>query len=178
MVIVAHKFKNHQIQPDTEVLVIGTFSPDAPKNLADFFYGRNRNNLWKLIPIAFDKESLKSKSTNDKIAFAQKFKIDFVDLIQTVFVEVGQETNYEDNYLDNKVKEWTDIITILSNLTNIKRVCFTRKTLSGIPRMKKRIIEIEKYCQAQDIAFSFLVTPARFYNSEKQEIWTHFFNPA
>ena len=67
MVIVAHKFKNHHIQPDTEILVIGTFSPDAPKNLADFFYGRNRNNLWKLIPFAFDKESLKSKPTNDKI---------------------------------------------------------------------------------------------------------------
>ena len=88
-----------------------------------------------------------------------------------------QETNYDDSYLDSRVEEWTDVFSILSDLKNIRKICFTRKTLSDIPKMKQRIIEIEKYCKTKNIGFSFLVTPARYYSSEKQEIWNSFFRP-
>ena len=175
MKIVEHKFKNHQIQSDTESLVIGTFNPNSIENPADFFYGRNRNSLWKLMPIAFDKESLKDRPKSEKIEFIQTFKIDFVDLISSVLVDQGQEKNYDDSYLDSRVEKWTDIILILSSLKSIKRVCFTRKTLSDIPKMKERIVEIEKFCKTKNIHFSFLVTPARFYSYKKQEIWNNFF---
>lgn len=37
MTLVKHKFRDHQIQADTEILIIGTFNPDAAKNNADFF---------------------------------------------------------------------------------------------------------------------------------------------
>ena len=167
MKIVEHKFKNHQIHADTEILVIRTFNPNVIDNPADFFYGRKRNNLWKLIPIAFDNENYKDKLKSDKIEFSEKFKIDFVDLISSVSVDQGQETNYDDTYLDSRVKEWTNIISILSTLKKIKKVCFTRKTLSDIPKMKQRIIEIINFCKTKNIDFTFLVTPARFYNSKK-----------
>jgi len=175
MKIVDHKFKSHQIHPDTETLVIGTFNPNSTDNPADFFYGRSRNNLWRLIPLALNNESLKEKTRNEKIEFSNKYKLDFIDLINSVEVDNGQETNYDDSYIDSRVKEWVDIIQIVSNLKNIKRVCFTRKTLSDIPKMKQRIIEIENFCKSNNIDFSVLVTPARFYSPKKQDVWNSFF---
>ncbi|HEY5408846.1 MAG TPA: hypothetical protein VIJ92_17270 [Ginsengibacter sp.] len=175
MRVIEHKFKNHQIKADTETLIIGTFNPNSPNNPADFFYGRNRNNFWKLLPIAFDNEILNDKTKIDKIAFSNKFKVDFIDLINSVEVEEGQETNYDDNYIDSRVIEWNKIIPTLSNLKTIKKICFTRKTLSDIPHMKEKILEIENYCKSQNIIFTYLLTPARFYNSKKQEVWNNFF---
>lgn len=175
MKIVTHKFKDYQLKADIETLIIGTFNPDATGNSAAYFYGRSRNNLWKLLPIAFGNDSLKGQSLDSKIAFSEKYKIGFIDLISSVSVEEGQESNYNDDYLDSRVLEWTDILTQLENLPHIKRVCFTRKTVSGIPKMKQKIVEIEQYCKAKNIKFTFLVTPARFYNFHKQEIWNEFF---
>jgi G:T/U-mismatch repair DNA glycosylase len=178
MKIVFHKFKDHIIHVDTETLIIGTFNPNALGNSAEFFYGRSRNNLWKLLPIAFYRENLKDKSIDGKIEFSKANKIDFTDLISSVTVEKGQEINYDDHYLDSRVREWTDIISIIDNLKSIKRVCFTRKSFSGIPRMKERILEIENYCKLKSIEFGYLVTPARFYSAEKQAVWNEFFrNP-
>lgn len=82
MAIVEHKFKNHKISPDTEILIIGTFNPDSEKNPADFFYGRARNNLWKLLPLSFNKETLKNETREQKINFCNSFKISFIDLIK------------------------------------------------------------------------------------------------
>lgn len=42
---VKHRFINHKINPDTEILILGTFNPEAKENEADFFYGRSRNYL-------------------------------------------------------------------------------------------------------------------------------------
>ena len=61
METVYHKFKDHKIQDDTQLLVIGTFNPDVKGNSADFFYGRPRNYLWKLLPLCFGYENLKEK---------------------------------------------------------------------------------------------------------------------
>lgn len=53
MPIIGHKFIDHQLNPNTMVLIVGTFNPNVNNNEADFFYGRNRNYLWRLLPIAF-----------------------------------------------------------------------------------------------------------------------------
>ncbi len=174
MTTIRHRFKDHKINPKTETLVIGTFNPDAEENIADFFYGRQRNFLWTLIPKAFDQTSLKSKSKEEKLKFIERNKIDFIDLISAV--DVDEVANYDDSYLDNKVSEWKDVISEIKNLPKIKRVCLTRKSFADIPNMKIRIDAIKQHCDNAKIKFQFLTTPARFYRADKQEEWTNFFN--
>ena len=53
-----HKFINHKIQEDTKVLIIGTFHPETSSG-SDFFYGRSRNFLWRLLS--------KARATNDAL---------------------------------------------------------------------------------------------------------------
>ena len=174
MATIGHRFRNHKINPLTETLVIGTFNPDTVKNIADFFYGRQRNFLWTLIPKAFGETSLKGKSKEEKLEFIAKHKIDFIDLI--LEVNVDEVENYDDSYIDNKVTEWRKVIGEIKNLPNIRRVCLTRKSFSDIPNMKIEIDNIKRYCEKSKIDFQYLTTPARFYRADKQEEWTKFFN--
>lgn len=173
MKFIRHKFEHHIINPLTEILVIGTFNPETPENLADFFYGRQRNFLWTLIPTAFGDDSLKGQSKAEKLAYIQHKKIDFIDLIAEVQVEAPD--NYDDSYLDKKISGWTDIIFVIENLKNLKKVCFTRRSFSGIPNIKTRIEAISNFCRQKALPFQCLTTPARFYRADKQQEWTSFF---
>lgn len=174
MTKIRHRFINHNINPKTETLVIGTFNPDTEENIADFFYGRQRNFLWTLIPTAFNETSLKGKTRNEKLKFIEKYRIDFIDLISEV--EVEEVANYDDGYLDSKISEWRDVISEIDKLTNLKRVCLTRKSFGDIPNMKTKIEEIKNHCERKKIPFQFLTTPARFYGQAKQTEWANFFN--
>jgi G:T/U-mismatch repair DNA glycosylase len=176
MKIIKHKFHNHLINPETQILIIGTFNPDTENNPAEFFYGRSRNFLWRLLPTAFNFNDLKGKSKADKLDFISKEKIDFVDLITSVAIEEGNETNYNDAYIDSRVLEWRDILAELKRLKKLKKVCFTRKSFSDIPEMKKKIEEVKDYCDNNGIPFEYLTTPARFYREDKQQEWTTFFS--
>jgi len=169
-----HRFINHRINPNTETLIIGTFNPDTEKNEAEFFYGRQRNFLWTLIPTAFNEASLKNRPKVEKLKFIEKHKIDFIDLIAEV--EVDEVANYDDGYLDDKVTEWRNVISEIGKLANLKRVCLTRKSFGDIPNMKTKVDEIKNYCEEKKIPFQFLTTPARFYGQAKQTEWSNFFS--
>jgi G:T/U-mismatch repair DNA glycosylase len=174
MIQIKHLSLNYKLQPDTETLIIGTFNPDAPGNSADFFYGRKQNYFWKLLPLAFGENDLRTGSRESKINFIRKHKIDFIDLIDEVLVEEGMETNYNDDYLDSRISKWKNVIEEMKNLKHLKRVCFTRKTLSGIPNIRKKISEIEKYSNSMNIRFRYLITPSRVYTNAKQAEWNRF----
>lgn len=176
MPTITHRFWSHSIHPDTETLIVGTFNPETDANDADFFYGRKRNFLWRLLPTAFGCEDLKGRSKSDKINFIRQHRIDFIDLITQVEVDPGEEANYDDIYLDSKKPALNDIVAELGKLVHIKRVCFTRKTLAGIPNMRSKVNEIQGYCAINGIDFSLLKTPARTYSASKQAIWSDFFN--
>ena len=171
---IKHRFVDHKIDVNTEILVVGTFNPETPENIADFFYGRQRNFLWTLMPTAFGENSLKGKSISEKLDFIRKHKVDFIDLICEVDVE--EVANYEDAYLDSRVKIWTNVVSQLEQLPNIKKVFLTRKSFSGIPKMKIEIEKIKLFCEKKNILFQCLPTPARFYRADKQEAWTKFLN--
>lgn len=51
LTLIKHKFGEHKINPETEILVIGTFNPETPENKTAFFYGRQRNFLWTLFQL-------------------------------------------------------------------------------------------------------------------------------
>jgi G:T/U-mismatch repair DNA glycosylase len=171
---IKHRFTNHTINPYTEILILGTFNPDTKDNEADFFYGRSRNYLWRILPTAYNESDLKGAPKNEKLDFIAKHKIDLTDLILEVNVEEGQEANYYDGFIDSKVSEWNDTIGVIDKLPNLRKICFTRKTYSDIPNMEKRIQEVIKNCEKRNIQFQAMVTPARFYRKDKQEEWTNF----
>jgi G:T/U-mismatch repair DNA glycosylase len=175
MPIIHYRFRHHKLNPLTETLIIGTFNPETENNPADFFYGRRMNFLWRLLPLALGQQDLKGKTKEEKLAFIQKQKVDFTDLILEVDVETGEETNYMDDYLDKRVVKWQDVIGQIKRLKYLKRVCFTRKTFSGIPNLKKRIREVEDFCIGMKIPFTYLTTPSRIYSDQKQEEWMRFF---
>lgn len=175
MTKIKHRFLHHQINPSTETLIIGTFNPDIRENPAEFFYGRNKNYLWTLLPTAFEESNLKGKTKPEKIAFIKKHKIDFIDLISEIELQDNEKLNYTDTLIDGKVTEWTKIIEAISKLQYLKRIGFTRRTFARVPNIQQKIEEVKQHADQEGIIFRFLTTPARFYNQQKQEEWDHFF---
>jgi G:T/U-mismatch repair DNA glycosylase len=175
MKVIQHRFLQYPLDPHTEILIVGTFNPDTERNPAEIFYGRSRNFLWRLLPIALGESDLKNKTREEKLDFKKRYKISFIDLVAEVTVEVGNEVNYEDRYIDNKVTQWRDVISEMKMMSHLTKVCFTRKTFSDIPQVKRRIKEVESYCHENEISFQYLSTPARIYSKEKQAEWTNFF---
>lgn len=162
------------INPATETLIIGTFNPAAASNPAETFYGRGRNFMWRLLPTAYGESNLKDASVEMKISFITRCKIAFIDLISEIEVEEGQEVNYSDHYLDTRPIIWTHVIEVIDNLPDLKRVCFSRRTFSGIPNMAQRVNEIALHCKKKGLHFQLLTTPARFYSEAKQIEWSNF----
>lgn len=161
---------------DTMILILGTFNPDTSDITDDFFYGSSRNFLWRILPTSFGYKDLKSSIPKEKINFIEHYKIDFVDLIKMVEVEKGQEANRKDNFIDSKVKLWTDVIGLIQSHESIKKIGFTRKTFIGIPNITQKIMEIREYCDKNSIDFQCLSSPARYYSSQKQMEWNTFLN--
>jgi G:T/U-mismatch repair DNA glycosylase len=179
MIRVRHRFIDHKMNPETETLIIGTFNPFTTKKQPHFFYATGRNDLWTLLPKAFGEASLKGSALEEKLRFIREKRIDFVDLISEVEVQEGTEIDRGDDYIDDKVTEWRDVIRVIDNLRQLKRVCFTRRTFSRIPNMEQRVREIVEHCQKKTLCFEYLVTPSKAYRGEdKQEEWNRFFNPS
>lgn len=185
MTLVKHKFRDHQIQTDSEILIIGTFNPDTPKNNADFFYSRKvkrSNELWALLPTAIlgRPENLVGLArVQEKKKFMKDQKLDFIDVIDQIEIPAGSENNVKDSFLDKHMPvggTWRDVIGKMKELPKLKMVCFTRKGFQDIPNIKKKIEEIEGYCNQREIKFGRLVTPSPLYrNNDKQKEWTNFF---
>ena len=170
MPIILHKFRNHVVNPDTEILVLGTFNPNIP-NGPTFFYGRPRNYLWQLLPGCWGLPSLKDQPLPIKQIFMQKYRIDFADLIHAIEVPEDQVDNFDDIYIDGHVHQWKDIIALIRSLKKLRAVYFTRITFGGIPNIHNQINAIQAHCIQTNIRFCLLQTPARFASVAKQQQW-------
>lgn len=185
MQLVGHKFRDHEIQSDTEILIIGTFNPDTPTNNADWFYSRQKiraNELWKLLPTAAlgREENLTGLNrVPEKKKFMRDHHVDFIDVIDQIAVPVGSEANVQDSFLDRHMQisgRWRDVIGEMGKLQKLKVACFTRKGFKDIPNINARILEIEEYCTQRKIRFHRLVTPSPLYRfKEKQKEWDSVF---
>lgn len=182
-----HKFRAHTINPDTEILIVGTFNPDTAKNKADFFYGTGRNDLWKLVPRAFEMESLKTfarYSAAKRLVIQEKRlklmrdkRIDFIDIIAEVNAEANRTHDRKDSYIGWRVSKWNSVGETLDNLLKLKRICFTRKTFAGVALIEAKVKEIAEYCERRSIYFQCLISPSGAASGDKQSEWTAFFNP-
>lgn len=170
MPIILHKFKDYQVSPKTEILILGSFTHDHPDG-PDFFYGRTRNFLWHLLPQCWGLDSLKEAPLAEKQEFLTSYKIDFADLIHSIEVPEGEEENVDDTFIDSHVREWKNIIDLIKTLPRLKAVYFTRKTFNGISNMRVQVNLIANYCKQHKIRFCKLETPSRFHSPEKQQQW-------
>lgn len=167
---VVHKFKDIVPGAATEILILGIFVPEMEAD-TDFFYGRSRNYLWHLLPICWKGGSLKDAALSEKLHFMQKHKVGFSDLIHTLDVPEGEETNTEDTFVDGHVSQWNNIISLIDSLPALKAVYFTRKTFNGIPNLKVQVTAVAAYCKQKGIRMCKLETPARHFSVEKQQQW-------
>jgi len=181
---IKHKFRNHEINPATRCLIIGTFNPDTPKNTADFFYGTGRNDLWSLLPAAFGVEGhLKGKNRNpERLRFMRERGIDFVDIISEVMVDTDRAHHRKDSYIGGRVSVWRDVTGLMDELPNLERACFTRKTFNDVPGIEDHVKKIASYCDGNNarnkrIVFRCLVSPSRLApGKDKQKEWSAFFS--
>ena len=171
MQTVLHKFRTLLPPADTEILILGTFVPEAEED-TDFFYGRPRNFLWHLLPICWKQPSLKDAPLLLKQQFMQERKIGFADMIAALEVPEGEETNTEDTFVDSHVLHWNNIVALIDTLPALKAVYFTRKTFNGIPSIKVQLGIIALHCRQKSIRMCKLETPARHFGVEKQQQWT------
>lgn len=170
MPIILNKFREYQVSSETEILILGTFSPDTP-DAPDFFFGRAKSFLWHLLPLCWGHDSLKEASLLSKQAFMAKYKIDFADLIDALNVPEDNEANMDDTFVDSHVHQWKDIIALIDTLPNLKAVYFTRKTFNGIPNNRTQSTLIANHCKKKNLRVCKLETPSRFFSPEKQQQW-------
>ena len=169
-----HKFFEYlnldNIGFEPEYLIIGTFNPEWPaENYANWFYGRTNNNyFWEILPMMFEKDSLRHSDHLDWKNFCAENKIAITDLILSIN-DADQEnqnhysiiSNFQDTKFTNEfeVFNMTDIIGILNNYPSIKKVFFTRN--QGVELFDDRINLIRNYCTENNIYFSYLLTPSK-----------------
>lgn len=165
-----NKFNTHQVQPDTEILLLGTFTHDHPHS-GDFFFGRPRNFLWHLLPVCFKHIPLKDAPLKAKQEFMAKHHIDFTDVISVLEVPFSDDENMEDDFIDSHAHTFTDLIALVDSLPKLKAVYFTRKTFNGIPNIKAAVNKLAVHCQHKQIRMCKLDTPARHFSDEKQQQW-------
>jgi G:T/U-mismatch repair DNA glycosylase len=170
MAIIPHKLPHYQPNPATEILILGTFTPDVP-GAPDFFYGRTRNFLWHLLPQAYGLAPLKDESLAQKQAFMAQHNIDFADMMQSLDLPEGLEAEAEDDAADAYVSEWNNVIAIIDALPHLKAIYFTRKTFNGLPNVRAQITPLAQHCRQKGIRFCKLETPARHYSETKLQQW-------
>lgn len=170
MPVILNKFREYQVSPNTEILILGNFSADSP-DAPDFFYGRAKSFLWHLLPQCWGLDSLKEATLKEKKDFMSKYKIDFADLIDALDVPDGEEANVDDSFIDSHVQKWKDIISLTDQLPKLKAVYFTRKTFNGAPNIKAESSLIAEHCKRRNLRVCKLETPSRFFSPEKQQQW-------
>jgi G:T/U-mismatch repair DNA glycosylase len=168
--VIYNKFKAHQTNTETEILILGTFTHDHPHS-GDFFYGRPRNFLWHLLPLCFKHISLKDAPLSAKQTFMKKYSIDFIDVVQSLEVNEGDEENMDDDFIDSHIHDFTNLESVVQSLPQLKAIYFTRKTFNGIPQIKTQITKLSAYCQLNNIRLCKLDTPARHFSTQKQQQW-------
>ena len=175
---IQHLCRSHRLDPKAKTLVVGTFSPEHPKNGADFFYGRGRNYLWRLLPISLGEAiDLKDAPVEDKKRFMRRHKVDFIDLIASATVPPRWKINFADRELNNNCGlSWRGIAEETASLP-LQRVLFTRKSFNDVTKMRDRVVALVAHFAERGVQVCFLPTPARFYSARKQQEWNSIIGP-
>lgn len=143
---------------DLEYLFIGTFNPEwnaKNGNNAEYFYGRETNQFWCILPHAFNENCLIDKGRKEWENFCLKYKIGLTDLVKCVNnVNINIEKHYKDltGYIDSNLENYflefntSEIIKIINNNHSLKGVYFTRKSCNNISNIWDNWLNIKSQC--------------------------------
>jgi hypothetical protein len=160
-----------------KTLIIGTFNPENrfhPDNSAQYYYGRSRNYLWKVLPKFAGEDSIPHQDVKRQINFLKNYEIGLTDLLISVVDADVNNSLHKDRIktvLDNQIESFSNFKWnteyILETLKNNKvgGVYFTKL---GLPNMKNigahtfefQMRIIEKYCKKNNISHNRLFTPS------------------
>jgi hypothetical protein len=157
---------------EIETLFIGTFNPSIEwntNNNAAYFYGRSRNNFWKLLSeFSCNQIPIERNNYDSMINFLKQKKIGLTDIIIRINdADLNNQHHIEliRKFRDHDLDRFKDIEFntkyILKQLAlgHIKQVYFTRSVVYN-GSIENNILEIENYCKTQNILFARLNTPS------------------
>jgi len=137
-----HKFSDHEVSPETEILILGTFHPELKRD-GDFFYSQTGNFLWKILPACFDEDDICKRPHSTKKGFMTRHRIDFADIIASL--KPGNESSFRDELIDGFVNDWNKTEELIDSLKMLQAVYFTRKTFSCIPFIRRSVKPIHRF---------------------------------
>ncbi len=200
MKTIEHKFINDLIQLEKEqtfsgrsiigknkLLVVGTFNPEdrmiCKKNEAEWFYGRNANNLWKYIPEAMINSSLKGLKKEDWIKFCKKNEVVIIDLVKT-FNSNQKLNSFSDEEVESLISKKESNTTYFNSKEafrncNFDFVVFTRKnwenTIPTLLKAKESLINnLLELKTIKSIEKQIIYCPAPWGNFTKRaEEWSN-----
>lgn len=173
-----HRFYNSLIpvENDFEFLVLGTFNPEwnaVSGNNADYFYGRDSNLFWCIVPHAFDELCLINSEPNEwkNFCLRSEHKIAITDLVKEI--KGAEKSNpehfklltsgFEDKNLEkfeltfneSEIKDFID-----RNHKTLAGVFLTRKSKGQLSTIWDTWLSIKNYCNQKEIRAVELLTPS------------------
>lgn len=194
-----HRFIDDlQSNEEIDYLFIGTFNPSwdrSQEDNANWFYGRQYNDFWFIMPQVFNQQSLMKRQyrTNRQflINWCQENRIGLTDLITSIIDADINNNNHNQiilNVKDSGFDEFheiipTNIIEIINeNLNTLRGVYLTRyeHTLNQNGIIKQLWTQVLNRCIELQIQCHDLVTPSRQYRKlnrlQKLEEWRNIIN--
>ena len=110
------------INKDSEILILGSF-PSVKSREYRFYYSHPQNRFFLVLAKALNEET--PKSIDDRKAFLRKHKIALYDVIEECDIDGSSDSS-----IKNVVP--ADIVGILLNYPNIKRIGITGKKASSL----------------------------------------------
>lgn len=182
-----HKFFGHadhllgdqSLIPSWKVntLIIGTFNPETiwhPQNAAQYFYGRTKNYLWKILPQFVGADAIPHADVAAQMEFLKQHNIGLTDLlirINDAEIENPDHVTKIRTVLDDQIEqfnvfEWNTSF-IMDYITNndIQAIYFTKlgnpNQININPQtFEAQIREIENRCSDLEIPSYRLHTPS------------------
>ena len=182
-----HKFYGHEFHQNGDLalfsswkaktLIIGTFNPANnfhPQNTALYFYGRNSNLFWDILPLFAGELPIDKSSPQSQKLFLEKKQIALTDLL--ISIDDAQLSNSEHIRRIKTVKDkeiekfnvfkWnTQNIKIYIETYKIESVYFTFLSNPSVENPAVNTFEnqtrlIEQFCRDKKIFTSRLYTPS------------------
>lgn len=153
--MVEHRFIKELIPKEEQLkfLFVGTFNPEIEGNDAKYFYGRETNYFWCILPHAFEEHCLIDKDVDDWRKFCSSKNIGITDLIESLENAEPKDFDAVKSYSDIELEKFKlnfitdEIIEVINaNRKTLKGIFFTRSSNQQINKIWGEWEKIVLHC--------------------------------